>query len=113
MATLQSQIVLGRKSTDKAMRKWLLLGSVIFLLVSWAAIPCSMFAQTDVTDKSRSRRVTSQSPAPSPTPPVSKDENPQESDEVVRVETDLTSIFFTAADSSKRFIDTLKKEDMR
>ena len=38
---------------------------------------------------------------------------PQESDEVVRVETNLTNIFFTAADKNKRFIDTLKKEDIR
>ena len=38
---------------------------------------------------------------------------PQESDEVVRVETTLTNIFFTAADKHKRFISTLKKEDVR
>jgi VWFA-related protein len=77
-----------------------------------------MFAQTQSTsdqDKSRSRRVSEpEQPAPSPTPPVvPRDENPQESDEVVRVETNLTSIFFTAADSNKRFISNLKKEDVR
>jgi VWFA-related protein len=44
---------------------------------------------------------------------VPKEEIPQESEEVVRVETNLTSIFFTAADSSKRFISNLKKEDVR
>jgi Ca-activated chloride channel family protein len=32
---------------------------------------------------------------------------------VVRVDTNLTSVFFTAADSNKRFISTLKKEDVR
>ncbi len=32
---------------------------------------------------------------------------------MVRVETNLTSIFFTAADSNKRFISNLKKEDIR
>ncbi len=53
-------------------------------------------------------------PAPSPTPTVApKDEPTQESDEVVRVETNLTSIFFTAADSNKRFVSNLKKEDIR
>ena len=31
----------------------------------------------------------------------------------MRVETNLTSIFFTAADSNKRFVNTLKKEDIR
>jgi VWFA-related protein len=32
---------------------------------------------------------------------------------VVRVETNLTNIFFTAADKQKRFISTLKREDVR
>jgi VWFA-related protein len=48
---------------------------------------------------------------PSPTPP--KEELPQDSDEVVRVETNLTTIFFTAADKNKRFITDLKKEQIR
>jgi Ca-activated chloride channel family protein len=51
---------------------------------------------------------------PSPTPPRNpKEELPQESDEVVRVETNLTTIFFTAADKNKRFIPNLRKEDIR
>jgi len=71
----------------------------------------NMHAQTAPQDKSRSRRVAdSESPSPSPTP---KDESPQESDDVVRVDTNLTSVFFTAADSNKRFITSLKKEDIR
>jgi Ca-activated chloride channel family protein len=66
-------------------------------------------------EQSRSRRTTeAQQPIPSPTPPLRpRDELPQDSDEVVRVETNLTSIFFTAADKNKRFISTLKKEDVR
>jgi Ca-activated chloride channel homolog len=52
-----------------------------------------------------------QRPTASPTPP--KDEVPQDSDEVVRVETNLTSIFFTAADKSKRFVNTVKRDDIR
>lgn len=66
-------------------------------------------------DKSRARRTSdTQKPEPSPSPtPRLKDELPQDSDEVVRVETNLTSIFFTAADKNKRFISTLKKEDLR
>jgi Ca-activated chloride channel homolog len=53
-------------------------------------------------------------PSPSQTPTVvPKEEVPQESDEVVRVETNLTSIFFTAADNNKRFISNLRKEDIR
>lgn len=66
-------------------------------------------------DKSRARRTSDtqkSEPSPSPTPRV-KEELPQDSDEVVRVETNLTTIFFTAADKNKRFISTLKKEDLR
>ena len=66
-------------------------------------------------DKSRARRASDtqkSEPSPTPTPRV-RDEMPQDSDEVVRVETNLTTIFFTAADKNKRFISTLKKEDVR
>jgi VWFA-related protein len=86
------------------------------LLAAGLALPAAMSAQqTETPDKSRSRRVTGpEKPAPSPTPtPAQRDEATQESDEVVRVETNLTSIFFTAADSSKRFISNLRKEDVR
>ena len=50
---------------------------------------------------------------PSPTPPKPEDEITLSSDDVVRVETNLTNIFFTAADKQKRFVSTLKKEDVR
>lgn len=52
------------------------------------------------------------SPSPTPTPRVREDV-PVESDEVIKVETNLTNIFFTAADKNKRFINTLKAEDIR
>ena len=49
--------------------------------------------------------------SPSPTP--RREEVPQDSDEVIKVETNLTNIFFTAADKNKRFITNLKAEDIR
>src|SRR5215217_9538575 len=52
------------------------------------------------------------SASPSPTP-RNRDEVPQDSDEVIKVETNLTNIFFTAADKNKRFISSLKAEDIR
>jgi len=53
-------------------------------------------------------------PAPSPTPtPRNREEVPQDSDEVIKVDTNLTNIFFTAADKNKRFIGDLKAEDIR
>jgi len=50
--------------------------------------------------------------SPSPTP-RSREEVPQDSDEVIKVETNLTNLFFTAADKNKRFISDLKPEDIR
>lgn len=50
--------------------------------------------------------------SPSPTPRT-REELPQDSDEVVKVETNLTNLFFTAADKHKRFISDLKAEDIR
>lgn len=61
-------------------------------------------------EKSRPRRSSDPAASPSPTP---KETVPQESDEVVRVDTTLTNIFFTAADKNKRFVGTLKQEDVR
>jgi len=51
-------------------------------------------------------------PSPSPTP-RNREEVPQDSDEVVKVETNLTNLFFTAADKNRRFISSLKAEDIR
>jgi VWFA-related protein len=50
--------------------------------------------------------------SPSPTPRT-REELPQDSDEVIRVDTNLTNIFFTAADKNKRFVSDLKVEDIR
>jgi Ca-activated chloride channel homolog len=65
-------------------------------------------------DKSRPRR-TGDAPQtrPTPTPSPKEDDVTLQDDEVVRVETDLTNILFTAIDKQKRFITTLKQEDIR
>jgi len=80
------------------------------------AIACASFLTRGMSAKStagESSRVDAQAAA-SPTPtPRSREEMPQDSDEVVKVETNLTNIFFTAADKNKRFINTLKAEDIR
>jgi len=87
--------------------------AVVFALAA-AMIANRSFAQTPPgadAQKSRSRRA---SEVPSPTPPVNpKEDLPQESEDVIRVETNLTNIFFTAADNNKRFVNTLRKEDIR
>jgi Ca-activated chloride channel homolog len=58
-------------------------------------------------------RASSNLALPSPTPPKKEDEVTINSDDVVRVETNLTNVFFTAADKQKRFVSTLKREDVR
>ncbi len=57
-----------------------------------------------------------QTPAPRQTPtpaPKQDDSEAIDEDDVLRVETDLTNVLFTAVDKNKRFITTLKQEDIR
>jgi VWFA-related protein len=82
--------------------------SFALLLGAGALVPPRISAHAQPNgDKPETANPT---PTPTPTP---RDEVTIDSDEVVRVETNLTSIFFTAADSNKRFISNLRKEDVR
>lgn len=56
--------------------------------------------------------VSAQQPPPQTRPTPQRDETIDE-DEVERVETDLTNVLFTAVDRTKRFVTTLKQEDIR
>ncbi|MFN2455617.1 MAG: VWA domain-containing protein [Pyrinomonadaceae bacterium] len=64
---------------------------------------------------------TQASPRPTPAPllrPSSAAQStpsvaPDDEEEIVRVNTDLTSILFTAVDKNQRFITTLRREDVR
>lgn len=102
-------------------QKWAGFLAVCAALILCVAVRERLVAQensdsvTVEQDKSRPRRTgETQQPTPSASPTSKpREEAPQESDEVVRVETNLTNIFFTAADKNKRFISTLKKEDIR
>ena len=67
---------------------------------------------TEPTNSNRPRRI-EDLPQASPTPPKRDDEITLTGEDVVRVETNLTNIFFTAADKHKRFINTLRREDIR
>ena len=93
-------------------RKLMLLFGIAAAVLAASVLVFPMPAQTQTPETSRTRRI-GEAPAASPTPPADLKQDPQDSDEIVRVETNLTSIFFTAADSSKRFINNLKKEDVR
>lgn len=89
--------------------------SLAFLAASLlfgTTVSARWLVQDSSQDKSRPRRTNEaiSAPSPTPTPPETV---PQESDEVVRVDTTLTNIFFTAADKHKRFVGNLKQEDVR
>jgi Ca-activated chloride channel homolog len=63
-----------------------------------------------------SQQPQQQTPAPRQTPtpaPKQDDSDAIDEDDVLRVETDLTNVLFTAVDKNKRFITTLKQEDIR
>src|SRR6185369_7810598 len=76
---------------------------LVFLLLCGGIANRSQFAKNE----------TGANAAPSPSPTPKREEVPQDSDEVVKVETNLTNLFFTAADKNKRFVNTLKAEDIR
>jgi Ca-activated chloride channel homolog len=79
---------------------------VVFLLICGGIANRTLSASNDTIVQGAAA-----SASPSPTP--RREEVPQDSDEVVKVETNLTNIFFTAADKNKRFITNLKAEDIR
>ena len=90
----------------REMSRPLLLLLFVFVLLCAGLTSSSMFAKND----SLPRAAAFASPSPTPR---TREELPQDSDEVIKVETNLTNIFFTAADKNKRFISDLKAEDIR
>ena len=87
---------------------------VLIAAASFAVALCTSSLTSQSAAGDPNRQTASQTPPsaqPSPTPP--KEEETIHSDEVLRVETNLTNIFFTAADKHKRFISTLKRDDVR
>ena len=83
---------------------------VLFVLVF--LLLCGGLAGSQFAQNERGTSAGAPSASPSPTP-RNREEVPQDSDEVVKVETNLTNIFFTAADKNKRFVQNLKAEDIR
>ncbi len=78
-----------------------------------AVFACVVLGQNESGMQNDSRLRGQDLPQATPTPPKKEEEVTLSSDEVVKVETSLTNIFFTAADKQKRFISTLKREDVR
>jgi Ca-activated chloride channel homolog len=93
----------------RAMSRPIVLSILIFVLLCAGVASQSLFAKNETNIPGAYPNAFA---SPSPTPRT-REELPQDSDEVVKVETNLTSIFFTAADKNKRFISDLKAEDIR
>ncbi len=93
------------------------LSTLCALLIAAAisvAFSCASLAQSGSGSENSSRpRRTEEMPRATPTPPKKDDDITLSSDEVVRVDTSLTNVFFTAADKQKRFISNLKRQDVR
>jgi Ca-activated chloride channel family protein len=83
------------------------------LLVLVSLLVCGGIAsQTQSAKNETTQQGATAVASPSPTP-RNREEVPQDSDEVIKVETNLTNIFFTAADKNKRFINSLTAGDIR
>src|ERR1043165_5113341 len=78
---------------------------LVFLLVCGGIASRTQFAKNETTLQGAAFA------SPSPTP--KREEVPQDSDEVIKVETNLTNIFFTAAVKNTRFVSNLKADDIR
>jgi Ca-activated chloride channel family protein len=97
----------------RTLQHWGLAAGLLAALTGVSVFSNTLSAQSaDAQEKTRVRR-TGELPSPSPSPTVVPTGEPLDSDEVVRVETNLTNIFFTAADRNKRFVSDLKKEQIR
>jgi Ca-activated chloride channel homolog len=92
-------------------------GRVLSLLLA-ASFVCGAGRGTDSLARQQQQgQGGQQQPAPpaqqQPAKPTPQDDVTLDEDDVVRVETDLTNVLFTAVDRNKRFVTTLRQTDIR
>ncbi len=98
---------------------FLLLAFIAFSMVSPRAEINGDASSHMSQDSSRPRRAEVVVPTPPPPPPPAPSPSPAnagteiQDDEVVRVETDLTNLLFTAVDRNRRFVNNLRQQDIR
>jgi VWFA-related protein len=94
--------------------RYFLLSALLIVAAIMLGFTYHTVAQNPAESQNNSRpRRAEDPPQTAPTPPRKEEEITLPSDEVVKVETNLTNILFTASDKQKRFISTLKREDVR
>lgn len=86
--------------------------ALLLLAFVWFGVTARAQEKTDTAGQ---RRVdqSPQNPSSKPAPQSSSKESEVKEGDVVRVETDLVNILFTAIDKDKRFVTTLRQEDVR
>src|ERR1051325_5114074 len=94
-----------------------------FMLLAWlpfggvpaGGVRAQQQPQPQPPSQTRKRRTADSPRTTQPQQPSPQDEDTtiQDDSDVVRVETDLTNILFTAVDKQKRFITNLRQEDIR
>ena len=95
-------------------RRLSVLGALLITATVATVFTCASLAQSRSESQNSGRpRRTEDVPQATPTPPKKDDDVTLSSDDVVRVDASLTNVFFTAADKQKRFLSTLKREDVR
>src|SRR2546428_927394 len=94
--------------------RYLLFCGLLIVAAILLGFTCHTGAQNPAESQNNSRpRRAEDAPQHAPTPPKKEDEITLSSDDVLKVETNLANVLFTASDKQKRFISTLKREDVR
>ena len=86
-------------------------GLVLALLISMAALGAQVPRAQEPAPPPAPRQQPTPTPPQSPTPTPST--TPAEAEEVERIDTDLTAVLLSALDETRRFVTTLRAEDLR
>lgn len=88
-------------------------GRFLFLALPLALLLSAAAFGARVPEPAPSLQEPTQTPTPTPTPTPSPSPTPDEAEPVERIDTDLTSVLLSATDRKRRFVTTLRAEDLR
>ena len=87
--------------------------ALVFALALGAALCLALAPTRAQQQQAAPARAQQPAPAQTPTPKPADENTTVDDDEVYKVNTTLTNVLFSAVDKDKRFVTTLKKEDVR
>ena len=82
------------------------------LLAAWGGVGAPPRAQEQLPPSATDSEPSGAQQRPSPRATPARPDEEIDDDEVLRVETDLTNVLFTAIDKNKRFVTNLKQDDL-